>query len=193
MSRAAHMTTSAASVVLAAAVGAGALPAAAAPLEHEQFEEHFTGVYDDCEGLTYSYDVHREGMVLFNSRKPGAPPYWMSTVRATSVYTNLATGKTLTEYLTLVDKDLQITDNGDGTLTILVLGTGGLRVYGPDGKLLLLDPGQVRYEVLIDHGGTPDDPYDDEFLEFLGIVKGSTGRSDLFGTDFCEVMATYTS
>jgi hypothetical protein len=31
-------------------------------------------------------------------------------------------------------------------------------------------------------GGTPTDPSDDEFLEFLGVVKESTGRSD----DFCE-------
>ena len=33
----------------------------------------------------------------------------------------------------------------------------------------------------IDHGGTPTDPSDDEFLA-EELVKGSTGRSD----DFCE-------
>jgi hypothetical protein len=77
---------------------------------------------------------------------------------------------------------LKVTDNGDGTLTILVMGTGNSTLYGPEGNAIARDPGQIRFEVLIDHGGTPSDPSDDEFLEFLGDVKPSTGRSD----DFCE-------
>ena len=42
----------------------------------------------------------------------------------------------------------------------------------------------MRFKILIDHGGTPTDPSDDEFLEFLGVVKESTGRSD----DFCAAI-----
>jgi hypothetical protein len=57
-------------------------------------------------------------------------------------------------------------------------------VYGPEGKAIVRDPGQIRFELLIDNGGTPSDPFDDEFLEFLGIVKGPTGRSD----DFCAAV-----
>jgi len=83
-------------------------------------------------------------------------------------------------------KDLKVTDNGDGTLTILVNAAGGQRIYGPDGKLLFRDPGMVRYEFLIDHNGTPTDPEDDEFLEFLGVVKGSTGLNESEGRDFCD-------
>lgn len=52
---------------------------------------------------------------------------------------------------------------------------------GEDGKALGRDPGQIRFKILIDTAGTPSDPSDDEFLAFLGVVKGSTGRSD----DFC--------
>jgi hypothetical protein len=48
--------------------------------------------------------------------------------------------------------------------------------------------GQIRYEVLIDHAGTPDDPSDDVFLEDLGILKGPTGRNDTIGRDFCEAL-----
>ena len=81
-------------------------------------------------------------------------------------------------------KDLKVTDNGDGTLTILVLGTGNFVVYDHDGKAIARNPGQVRFEILIDDGGTPQDPSDDEFLEFLGDVKGSTGRND----DFCAAV-----
>jgi hypothetical protein len=76
---------------------------------------------------------------------------------------------------------LRITDNGDGTITILVLATGNAVLYGEDGKALARNPGQIRFEILIDTAGTPSDPSDDEFLAFLGVVKGSTGRSD----DFC--------
>jgi hypothetical protein len=56
--------------------------------------------------------------------------------------------------------------------------------YGPNGKALARNPGQVRFEILIDNAGTPSDPSDDEFVEFLGLVKESTGRTD----DFCAVV-----
>jgi hypothetical protein len=78
-----------------------------------------------------------------------------------------------------------VTDNGDGTLTIPGMGAGMSKYLGPDG-FLFLDAGQFRFEVLIDHGGTPTDPSDDEELEFLGFVKGSTGRNDLQDRDFCD-------
>jgi hypothetical protein len=68
------------------------------------------------------------------------------------------------------------------------MATGGERWYGPDGQFLFNNPGQIRYEVLIDHGGTPTDPSDDRFLEFLGVVKGSTGRNDLTDENFCDQM-----
>ena len=60
--------------------------------------------------------------------------------------------------------DLNVTDNGDGTLTILVLATGNGILYGPDGKAITRNPGQIRFEVVIDHGGTPSDPLDDSSL-----------------------------
>jgi len=55
-------------------------------------------------------------------------------------------------------------------------------LYGEDGKAIARNPGQTRLEFLVDHGGTPNDPFDDGPLEFVGVVKDSTGRSD----DFCE-------
>jgi hypothetical protein len=97
------------------------------------------------------------------------------------VYTNLANGKSVTGVLNVTTKDLRITDNGDGTITILVLATGNAVLYAEDGTVLARDPGQIRFEILIDTAGTPSDPSDDEFLDFLGVVKDSTGRTD----DFC--------
>jgi hypothetical protein len=54
-------------------------------------------------------------------------------------------------------------------------------VYGPDGKAIARNPGQVRVELLVDNGGTPTDPSDDGELEFVRVVKESTGRTE----DFC--------
>jgi hypothetical protein len=53
-------------------------------------------------------------------------------------------------------------------------------LYGPDGKAIARNPGQTRIQIIVDHGGTPTDPEDDEPMPFE-IVKESTGRTD----DFC--------
>jgi hypothetical protein len=94
------------------------------------------------------------------------------------VLTSVATGTSITIVSRFVQKDVRVTDNDDGTLTILVLATGNDVVYGPDGKAIARNPGQIRFELLVDHAGTPADPFDDEFLAFLGEVKRSTGRND---------------
>jgi hypothetical protein len=97
------------------------------------------------------------------------------------VLTNPATGKSLTSVAKVTEKDLRVTENGDGTLTVLDLSTGNAVLYGADGKAIARNPGQTRFELLIDDGGTPTDPSDDEVLG-QEVVKESTGRSD----DFCE-------
>jgi len=94
------------------------------------------------------------------------------------VLTNLANGNQLTDRGRVLTKDLSVVDNGDGTLTIEVLATGAFTLYGPNGKAIARDPGQVRFAFLVDHGGTPTDPSDDTEVAFLGVTKESTGRSD---------------
>lgn len=85
-----------------------------------------------------------------------------------------------------------MTDNGDGTLTVLGLSTGLVKNLGPDGELLFIDSGQIRIELLIDHGGTPTDPEDDEILSET-VVRPSNGRNDTEGRDFCEDLHLFTS
>lgn len=101
----------------------------------------------------------------------------------TEVITNLANGKTVRSVTNVLEKDLRVTDNGDGTLTILDLATGNAVVYGPDGKAIARNPGQTRFLLLIDDAGTPNDPDDDVILD-QQVVKESTGRSD----DFCAAV-----
>jgi hypothetical protein len=108
----------------------------------------------------------------------------MQHVRGTFVDTNVENGNAITSAFHSMQRAKQATDNGDGTLTVLFLETGNAVTYGPNGKAIARNPGQVRYELLIDHNGTPTDPRDDEVLAFLGFVKESTGRTD----DFCAAV-----
>ncbi|PZS34865.1 MAG: hypothetical protein DLM58_05015 [Pseudonocardiales bacterium] len=145
-----------------------------------------------CGDLTVRIDDQFDVNFLFNSHGDGLF-YDHQTIHDTTTYTNLATGKSITYISNFIQKDLKVTDNRDGTLTVLVLSAGSTKVYGPDGKLLFSDPGQTRAEILIDDAGTPTDPSDDQFIAFLGVVKGSTGRNDLQGRDFCDDLHQFTA
>jgi hypothetical protein len=161
--------------------------ATAAPFARGTFHDEFTNtVTEFCgvPGLTVHIDGAVEGRYLDNPHGPDGLVYIMEHLRLSTELTNPATGKTVTGRENTVYKDQTIVDNGDGTLTITVLGTGNLVFSAADGKAIARDPGQTRFQVLIDHGGTPTDPSDDAELEFLGVVKGSTGRSD----DVCAAL-----
>lgn len=80
-------------------------------------------------------------------------------------------------------KDLRVSDHGDGTYTILVKASGGSKLYGPDGKAIAHDPGQIRFELVLDDNGTPG-VYDDDVEVSFTLVKESTGRND----DYCAAM-----
>jgi hypothetical protein len=151
---------------------------------HDEFSERVRN-FCDVSGLTVRQDFTIDGRFSIKSRGSQQLPYFQQHGRVRVVTTNVATGEFVTEVSRTLEKDLHITNNGDGTLTILVLATGNAVVYDENGKAIARNPGQVRFELLIDHGGTPKDPADDEFIEFLGIVKESTGRSD----DFCTAVA----
>lgn len=165
-----------ATAVLAAAAGAG-------PPFRETIHDEFEFVDADfCgAGLTVEVAVVLDIRVHAVAHGPDGLVYFLSHGTETDVLTNLANGRSLTSFARVIEKDLRITDNGDGTLTILILATGNAVLYGENGKAIARNPGQIRLELLIDHGGTPNDPSDDVVLA-EELVKGSTGRSD----DFCE-------
>jgi hypothetical protein len=161
-----------------------AIPAAAAPLDRGTFHEEFNDIDPDfCgTGLDVRFTGVFEGRFLVTRRGRDGLVYFMQHVHITETLTNLANGKTISDDSRSVDKDLHVVDNGDGTLSILVLATGNFVMFGADGKPIGHNSGQIRSELLIDHGGTPDDPSDDVELDFT-MVKESTGTND----DACEV------
>jgi hypothetical protein len=169
-----------------------AAPAAAQPLEQGRFHDVFTDFFD-CDGTPARTDGDVSGN--FNAVRHGSGlVYFRDSVRGTLVHTNLNTGGTFTEIFTVNSRDAQVIDNGDGTLTIVVHATGSVRFYDTDGNFVLADPGQVRFQFMVDDGGTPGDPSDDEEIEgSFQIVRESTGRNDTQGRDFCEDLVTFTS
>ena len=70
------------------------------------------------------------------------------------------------------------TDTTHSPHTLLVHGDAGIdadsgaaddQAFAFIGTAEFSAPGQVRFELLVDHGGTPSDPSDDEFLESLEL------------------------
>ena len=186
MSRRANLATTGA-LLAVAAITAASGTAVAKPIERGTFHEEFSFVlqdFCDVDGLDIDFQGVDDGVFSLRSKGSTQLPYGSTFVVGTRTFTDPDNDRFVSEAFKVLDKELKVTDNGDGTSTILVLVTGNSTVYGMDGKAIARNPGQVRFEILIDNGGTPQDPYDDEFLEFLRDVKESTGRSD----DFCAAV-----
>ena len=169
--------------------------ASAQPIANEHFfhDVSTSDVYD-CDGIPAQDQVDVSGNFLFNQRGSSPFPYALQTVRGTAVTTNLATGGTFTNIFAVSFRDHTIVDNGDGTITITSIGTGGSRYYDADGNFVRKDPGQTRTAVDIDYNGTPGDPSDDvEVPGSFRIVRSSTGNSDFSGRNFCADLKEFTS
>ena len=168
---------------VASGVFAGA--ASAGKVSRDAFHDEGAFVlrnFCDVQGLDVRVSFTIDARVQFVPRGRDQLAYFLQHGTRAETLTNLANGTSLTSFTRVTEKDLRVTDNGDGTLTVLILATGNGTLYGADGKAIARNPGQVRFRLLVDHGGTPTDPSDDEIIAFLGNVKESTGRSD----DYCE-------
>jgi hypothetical protein len=169
-------------------------PAITAPIEKGHFHDVFTSDVYDCDGTPAQDSVDVSVNFLFNLRGSSPFPYFQESVHGTVVTTNLETGGTLTQVFSSNSRDHTIVDNGDGTITITVFASGGFRAYDTNGKLVLRDPGQIRFAFDIDYNGTPADPSDDvEVPDSFRIVRESTGLNETEGRDFCEDLVEFTS
>jgi hypothetical protein len=173
-------------VVLATAAAVSGGVAVAKPLEKGDFHDEFSFVEEDfceVEGLTVQIDGVADGRFSAKTRGKDGLVYFAEHVRVARTFTNTDNGNVATNSDRVLNKDLKVIDNEDGTLTVILLATGNSTIYDASGKAIGRNPGQVRFEFLIDHAGTPGDPFDDELIS-EELIKGSTGRSD----DFCTVI-----
>lgn len=168
-------------------------PAVARPIDRGHFHDVFTSDVYDCDGTPAQDSGDVFGNFLFNKRGSSPFPYYRESVRGTVVTTNLETGGTYTNIFASSSQDHTIVDNGDGTITITVFGSGGSRYYDADGRLVLKDPGEVRVAFDVDYNGTPGNPDDDvEVPDSFRLVRGSTGNSDFSDRDFCADLREFT-
>jgi hypothetical protein len=162
-----------------------ALAATAGQVFQETFHDEGTDLvvdFCDVDGLTVEVSFVVDGRVHIVPHGKERLDYFLQHATVSEVFTNVANEKRITAFTRVIEKDKRVTDNGDGTLTIIVMATGNATLYGANGKAIARNPGQVRFGFIVDHNGTPSDPFDDEFVADLGVLKASTGRSD----DFCE-------
>ena len=179
--------------LVAAGTAVAGGPAGAQPIDKGHF--HDVGASDvyDCDGLPAQDSFDVSGNFVFNQRGSSPFPYYRESIHGTVVTTNLDTGGTFTNVFTSNTRDHTIVDNGDGTITITDFSSGGSRYYDAKGKLVLKDPGQVRYAFDVDYNGTPGNPDDDiEVPDSFRIVRPSTGNSDFSQRDFCADLAEFT-
>lgn len=182
----------AACAAIAVPVVAVAAPAVAATPDRGGFVDSFDNViknFCDVPGLT----VHNTGtftaVFLAKTQGSGGLVHFAEHDDLEQTLTFVVDGQDVSFRVkeSVLSKDLHVTDNGNGTLSIVVLATGPSTLYGPDGKALARNPGQFRYEILVDDNGTPAFPDDDAFVAYVGTLKESTGRTD----DYCAAMVTY--
>ena len=137
----------------------------AAPVEQERFDEQNNEIVDGyCGDLRVQLDLHDQGVVV--ARPAGKERFIRYTVshHGGGTITNLATGRAFTYAWNYLEQDIKVTDNGDGTFSILSQIPGPEKIYGPDGQLLLTNGGTMRLLTVIDYAGTPLDPSDDQFV-----------------------------
>lgn len=139
-----------------------------------RFHDEGADLIDDfcgASGLTVQHTFALDMFVDIVPHGPNNFDYYLQHGVWTDTYTS--NGKMVTAIANVTEKDQYITDNGDGTATIVILATGNATAYGPNGKAIARNPGQTRFVIYIDADGN---------LTFGNVVKDSTGRND----DFCS-------
>ena len=172
-------------------------PATAAPLDKGHFDDTFTETFD-CDSVAPPVPTRHDSTAhinfTFNQRGgPNVFPYYRESVSGTNVYTNLDTGGTYTEMFTSNNRDHKIVDNGDDTITIFSQGSGTQRWYDTNGRVVLMDTGNIRFAFDIDYNGTPGNPDDDQDVpDSFRIIRDSTGVN-IVGRDFCADLRLFTT
>ena len=175
---------------VAVLVLSSAAPAAAAPIERENYEFEDSDVFTDTEcgaPITVEYHIEGSGVFMLKEGRRGDPtPYLFDNYSAVETYT--ANGKTATVEHNGLFKDQSI-ELVEGTIYhFTAIETGRPVVaYGPDGEKLIFDAGRIRYSALIDTKGDSD-LENDVFLE-EGEAQVAGPHPVFFEeVDFCDLL-----
>jgi hypothetical protein len=164
----------------------------AKPIEHVRFHDSWSNVVDDfCGDLNVRFDYQESGVLQARQTGRNQLPKYTVSHHGGITITNLATGKAFTIGWNYLEQDTKVTDNGDGTRTVLFQVPGPEVFYGPDGQRLYVSGGMYRVELIVDDAGTPGDPSDD-FVISEELVSDNGGQpQEPF--NFCEQFRTLTA
>lgn len=136
----------------------------------------------DVPGLKVRLVSTNDGRLRWTPRGSDRLPHLMQHNTTSDVYTNMATGQSVTEVASQRENMLDVTDNGDGTLTFLEQAVYRAAMYNEAGKAIAHRTGRFRIELVFDHAGTPTNLDDDEFVSFRFIKPAR------HGDDFCTAL-----
>jgi hypothetical protein len=188
-----HGITFAAALAACLAIPALSLatPASAAPAGngpwHTVYDEPFTDIQQDfCDvpDLTVAYTFG--GVVQTRTARTlgvNGFPYDTYYYTAKELYTNVATGETVTDDLTYLSQDIRLVDNGDGTFTRYVSNKGHHVLYSDDGVVLARTAGIFSYNVVYNYADTPSDPSDD-----FKVGRPFNFKDEGLKIDYCAVI-----
>lgn len=177
-------------VGLVCMLGIGVMSAYAKPLEHFSGSNRGSFVREDfCGDMRVRIEFDYDFTVVARESGPDRIGRYTVSSHGIETFTNLATGKTVTSFSDYITQDVRLTNNGDGTITILSQTPGAARYIGPDGMVVLIDPRPSWYEVVIDLKGTPNDPSDDSVIS-EELVREVAAHVD---KDFCSAFRAATS
>ena len=121
-------------------------------------------------------------------------PLFQGTASGTQTFTNPDTGKSITNQFTgLTFKDLSVTDNGDGTITVRTASAGlPEKLVLPDGTIVSMDVGRVVVVSVLDYNGTPTNADDDTLLSQSVVFQaGHFPDLDSNFELFCQNLVAY--
>ena len=178
-------------VVGAVGLTLGVSVSLAAPIEQGRFNEQSSRIVDGyCGDVRVRIDFHDQG--VFVGRPAGKGLFLRYTVshHGGVTITNLATGRAFTFVWNYLEQDIKVTENGDGTISILSQVPGPETIYGPDGHMVSTSGGTMRVLTVIDFAGTPLDPSDDQFVsQELVSENGGKPQPDI---SYCDSFHTLT-
>ncbi|MCY4724834.1 hypothetical protein NYO98_00970 [Nocardioides sp. STR2] len=164
-------------------------PARSTPPERIPIDEVAEFDFPLC-GIDTHVRLTEQGTLTVRSRGEDGIAYFAERLERDAYNTNLETGLTVHVSQRIRPRDQRVVDNGDGTLTIHWQATLTQTDYAPDGSVAFRTAGRQTGIIVVEDGGTPSDPDDDEVIsEEYSDLYGHDGRE---GTDFCEWYAAVT-
>lgn len=171
-------------------IGLTAAPAAAEkPFEnvHDRFTVSFEEELCGIEGVqtTVTVQEHFKGRIGKNGF-----PLFQGNAKSTVTWFNPETDRSATLRDRSNFRDISVTDNGDGTITVVSQTTGiPVEIRQDDGTVGLKDVGRIVFSTVLDYNGTPTDTEDDEFIsqEILSI-SGPHPEAESDFTLFCPTV-----